>query len=116
MHVMTRTTFAVIKFVLFLVCRRVDTPGTEALAQDHRNDVLSNTIAIACGLIGGGIVFVPAGNYILSYTAQVIAPGEFAIPPLQVEEMYDPDVFGRGMPGSLRSEGSGSSLRSEGRK
>jgi divalent metal cation (Fe/Co/Zn/Cd) transporter len=43
---------AVTKLILFLVCRRIDNPATRALAQDHRNDVVSNTGAIACGLIG----------------------------------------------------------------
>jgi len=42
----------VIKLLLFLACRRVPTNGTQALAQDHRNDVISNTGALACGLIG----------------------------------------------------------------
>jgi uncharacterized protein YfaS (alpha-2-macroglobulin family) len=48
--------------------------------------------------------YLPAGRYLLSYVAQVIAPGEFTILPLLVEEMYDPDVFGQGLPGSLRVE------------
>ncbi len=39
---------------------------------------------------------VPAGEYQLSYTAQVIAAGKFtALPPL-VEEMYAPEIYGRG--------------------
>ena len=41
-----------IKLGLFIVCRRVAIPGSQALAHDHRNDVISNTAAIACGLIG----------------------------------------------------------------
>ena len=41
--------------------------------------------------------YLPAGNYHLSYTAQVIAPGEFAVLPVLAEEMYDPDVYGRGV-------------------
>ncbi|EFK07307.1 conserved hypothetical protein [delta proteobacterium NaphS2] len=40
--------------------------------------------------------YLPAGNYHLSYTAQVIAPGEFTVLPVHAEEMYDPDIFGRG--------------------
>ena len=40
--------------------------------------------------------YLPAGRYHLSYTAQAIADGQFAIPPLHAEEMYDPDVYGRG--------------------
>ncbi len=41
--------------------------------------------------------YLPAGNYHLSYTAQVIAPGEFTILPARAEEMYDPDIFGKGL-------------------
>jgi uncharacterized protein YfaS (alpha-2-macroglobulin family) len=45
--------------------------------------------------------YLPAGNYHLSYTAQAIAPGEFVVLPVHAEEMYDPDVYGRGVPGVL---------------
>lgn len=45
--------------------------------------------------------YLPAGNYHLSYTAQAIAAGEFARMPVHAEEMYDPDLFGKGLPGSL---------------
>jgi uncharacterized protein YfaS (alpha-2-macroglobulin family) len=48
--------------------------------------------------------YLPAGNYHLSYTAQAIAPGEFTIMPLHAEEMYDPDVFGKGVPAKLDVE------------
>ena len=46
--------------------------------------------------------YLSAGNHHLSYTAQVIASGDFAVKPLKVEEMYDPDVFGLGLPGRLK--------------
>ena len=46
--------------------------------------------------------YLPAGRYHLSYTAQAIAEGEFAMMPVHAEEMYDPDVFGKGLPGVLR--------------
>ena len=46
--------------------------------------------------------YLPAGNYHLSYTAQAIAVGEFVEMPVHAEEMYDPDVFGKGIPGTLR--------------
>ena len=46
--------------------------------------------------------YLSAGNYRLSYTAQAIAVGEFVKMPVHAEEMYDPDVFGKGMPSSLR--------------
>jgi uncharacterized protein YfaS (alpha-2-macroglobulin family) len=45
--------------------------------------------------------YLPAGNYHLSYTAQAIAPGEFVVMPVHSEEMYDPDVFGKGIPAEL---------------
>ena len=44
------------------------------------------------------------GHYYLSYTAQAIAPGEFAALPARAEEMYDPDVFGRSAPAVLKVE------------
>jgi len=44
------------KFVLFIVCRRVATPSAQVLAIDHRNDVISNTVAVACGIIGIGLM------------------------------------------------------------
>jgi hypothetical protein len=37
----------------------------------------------------------------LSYTAQVIAPGEFIVMPAHAEEMYDPDIFGKGVSATL---------------
>lgn len=45
--------------------------------------------------------YLPAGNYHLSYTAQAIAPGEFTVMPVHAEEMYDPDIFGKGVPAKL---------------
>jgi uncharacterized protein YfaS (alpha-2-macroglobulin family) len=45
--------------------------------------------------------YLPAGNYHLSYTAQAIASGEFRVMPSHAEEMYDPDVFAKGVPASL---------------
>ncbi|KAK3105312.1 hypothetical protein FSP39_022271, partial [Pinctada imbricata] len=42
----------VIKLVLFLVSRRVSSPSVQALAMDHRNDVISNTFALIFGYIG----------------------------------------------------------------
>lgn len=40
------------KAILFFLCRRVATPTMSALAADHRNDVASNIVALACGLVG----------------------------------------------------------------
>ena len=48
--------------------------------------------------------YLPAGNYHLSYTAQAIAAGNFTIMPVHSEEMYDPDVFGKGVPDELEVE------------
>jgi uncharacterized protein YfaS (alpha-2-macroglobulin family) len=46
--------------------------------------------------------YLPAGNYHLSYTAQAISPGSFQIQAVHAEEMYDPDVFGQGVPARLQ--------------
>ena len=46
--------------------------------------------------------YLPAGNYHLSYSAQAIAEGEFAAMPIHAEEMYDPDVYGKGAAERLR--------------
>ena len=40
------------KAILFLLCFRVKNPTMSALAEDHRNDVFSNLIALGCGLVG----------------------------------------------------------------
>ncbi len=45
--------------------------------------------------------WLPAGNYHLSYTAQAIAEGRFQYLPAAAREMYDPDVYGKGLPGTL---------------
>jgi uncharacterized protein YfaS (alpha-2-macroglobulin family) len=45
--------------------------------------------------------YLPPGNYHLSYSAQAIAVGEFAVMPTHAEEMYDPDVYGKSLPGTL---------------
>jgi len=43
-----------------------------------------------------------AGRYHLSYAAQAIAPGQFMALPARVEEMYNPDVFGKTAPSVLK--------------
>ena len=45
--------------------------------------------------------YLPLGNYQLSYTAQAIAEGGFHRMPVRAEAMYDPDVNGIGLDGSL---------------
>lgn len=39
--------------------------------------------------------YLPPGNYHLSYTAQAVATGSFAVLPAQAGEMYDPDIYGK---------------------
>jgi uncharacterized protein YfaS (alpha-2-macroglobulin family) len=39
---------------------------------------------------------LPAGRYHLTYVAQAIAPGTFTALPPRAEEMYNPEVFGKG--------------------
>jgi hypothetical protein len=48
--------------------------------------------------------YLPAGNYHLSYVAQAIAPGEFNVMATHSEEMYEPEVFGKGLPAVLQVE------------
>lgn len=48
--------------------------------------------------------YLPLGDYHLSYTAQAIAGGSFSVMPVKVEEMYDPDVYGLGLPATLNVE------------
>jgi divalent metal cation (Fe/Co/Zn/Cd) transporter len=40
------------KSILFFLCYRVQTPTMSALAADHRNDVVSNIVALIFGLVG----------------------------------------------------------------
>jgi alpha-2-macroglobulin len=47
--------------------------------------------------------YLAAGKYHLSYMVQVVAPGEFYIPPTHVEEMYNPEVFGKSIPALLKT-------------
>lgn len=42
----------VVKMGLFLYCRRIKSPSTTVLAQDHRNDVMSNAVALGFGYLG----------------------------------------------------------------
>lgn len=48
--------FLVSKLILFLLCSREKSATLNALAQDHRNDVFSNTVALLCGIVGKRIV------------------------------------------------------------
>ncbi|CAF2541680.1 unnamed protein product [Rotaria sp. Silwood2] len=42
----------VLKLLLFILCSRETSETLNALAQDHRNDVFSNSIALICGIFG----------------------------------------------------------------
>ncbi|CAF0841930.1 unnamed protein product [Rotaria sordida] len=42
----------VCKAILFMLCYRINNPTMSALAEDNRNDVASNIVALVCGLIG----------------------------------------------------------------
>lgn len=46
--------------------------------------------------------YLPAGNYHLAYTSQAIAEGDFTVMPVHAEEMYDPDVYGKGLPATMK--------------
>jgi uncharacterized protein YfaS (alpha-2-macroglobulin family) len=48
---------------------------------------------------------LPAGHYRLIYAAQVISPGRFLAPAPEVREIYQPDVFGRGLAEVVRAAG-----------
>ncbi|MGQ4810509.1 hypothetical protein NKDENANG_03981 [Candidatus Entotheonellaceae bacterium PAL068K] len=48
--------------------------------------------------------YLQAGNYHLSYTAQAIASGTFVSLPVHAQEMYDPDIYGTGIPTLLHVE------------
>ncbi|HEX8906252.1 MAG TPA: alpha-2-macroglobulin family protein, partial [Longimicrobiaceae bacterium] len=39
---------------------------------------------------------LPAGTYTYTYVARATTPGQFIVPPPRAEEMYSPEVFGRG--------------------
>lgn len=41
--------------------------------------------------------YLSAGEHHLVYTAQVIAEGDFIAPPAMAQEMYNPDVYGKGV-------------------
>jgi uncharacterized protein YfaS (alpha-2-macroglobulin family) len=46
--------------------------------------------------------YLPSGHYHLSYGAQAMADGQFSASPTKAEEMYDPDVYGKGLPAQLK--------------
>ena len=76
----------------------LDRAMAEGRAGDLSDDLLDAILAEAARFYSE---WLPAGNYHLSYAAQAIAPGEFQVLPVHAEEMYDPDVFGQGVPQTL---------------
>ena len=42
----------ILKSLLFLYCRTINNPSTEALAEDHRNDILTNTFGMCMSIVG----------------------------------------------------------------
>jgi len=47
----------VLKFFLFLFCRKSKSSSVQAYAQDHRNDVVTNSIGLTAALIGDRMYF-----------------------------------------------------------
>ena len=45
--------------------------------------------------------YLPPGNYHLSYTTQAVAEGDFLTQPVFAGEMYDADIYGKGISGTL---------------
>lgn len=61
----------VVKLALWLCCRKVRSSAVQALAQDHRNDVLSNTAALICGYLGSAEFFSETAIYGFAYVDPV---------------------------------------------
>ncbi|EGT59998.1 hypothetical protein CAEBREN_28799 [Caenorhabditis brenneri] len=57
-----------IKLALYLFCKRYKEPSVNVLAMDHRNDCISNTVALLCAWLGTkySYYFDPAGAIIVS--------------------------------------------------
>lgn len=47
----------VLKFFLFLFCRKSKSPSVQAYAQDHRNDVATNIVGLAAALVGDRLYY-----------------------------------------------------------
>ncbi|KAH9514188.1 Metal tolerance protein 11 [Bulinus truncatus] len=56
-----------IKLALYLVCWNVRSPIVQALAQDHRNDVLSNSVALVFGYLGSENFYGIVHEYACAY-------------------------------------------------
>lgn len=76
----------VIKILLYLYCRGHKSPSIQALQQDHKNDVISNTVALGFGYIGDKVWKPgdPLGAILISL---YIAHGWFSIGWQQVKAL-----------------------------
>ncbi|CCD67011.1 Cation efflux protein cytoplasmic domain-containing protein [Caenorhabditis elegans] len=57
-----------VKLSLYLFCKRYKEPSVNVLAMDHRNDCISNTVALICAWLGTkySYYFDPAGAIVVS--------------------------------------------------
>lgn len=58
----------IIKLFLYVYCKRYKEPSVNVLAMDHRNDCISNTVALICAYLGTkySYYFDPAGAIVVS--------------------------------------------------
>lgn len=58
----------VLKFFLYLFCRTSKSPAVQAYAQDHRNDVLTNSIGLTAAILGDRLYYWvdPVGAMLLA--------------------------------------------------
>ena len=50
-------TVILVKFALYLFCRRSASPAVQTYAQDHRNDVATNTVGLISAMLGDRLYF-----------------------------------------------------------
>ena len=50
-------TVIVVKFALYLFCRKSASAAVQTYAQDHRNDVATNTVGLICAMLGDRLYF-----------------------------------------------------------
>ena len=50
-------TVIVVKFALYLFCRKSASPAVQTYAQDHRNDVATNTVGLISAMLGDRLFF-----------------------------------------------------------
>jgi len=85
----------------------VDDPIPGGLEPVNRDLATSSTVDADKGTFkaAGGSWYFQFDDWrsynVLSYSAQAIAQGEFVKMPVLSQEMYDPDIYGKGLPGTL---------------